>query len=382
MLFFYRCLFGFLEIEIYGIYPEKVLNLCEKNRISLWEIYLKKGKICCKINVKDFKKLPKIFKKQGIRIHILNRFGLPFFTNKYKMRFGVFVGLVLFLAILLHLSSFVWIIEVDGNKTVSKSEILSICNEIGIREGISKNSIDVKNKSQQLLLKSNKLSWASLNIEGCVLTVDVSEITPKIDYGTTPCNLVAACDGVIKYIDVTVGNCVVKVGDTVKAGDVLVSGIVEDEGATKFVQSRGKIIAQTITPVTLSQEYKIKETYLIAKQKTKSVLEVFTLKIPLYLGREKGSYDSEYTVRNLKLFGKPIPIKLHTKRFIFKEEQTIILNYETACEMLNNKILNDYPNAQIKKEFCDEIYKATLNVLVYDEKDITKMQKLIVSDKK
>ena len=135
MLFLYRFFIGILEIEIYGIYPEKALNLCEKNKITIWNICFKKGKICCKINLRDFKKLPKIFKKQGVRLHILKREGLPFVANKYKRRFGVFAGALIFILTLNFLSGFVWIIEVNGNKTVETSEIISVCKEIGITEG-------------------------------------------------------------------------------------------------------------------------------------------------------------------------------------------------------------------------------------------------------
>ena len=95
MLFLYRFFLGVLEIAVYGIYPEKMLNLCEKHKISVWDIRFQKGKICYKINVKDFKRLPKIFRKQGVRLHILKRWGLPFFTNKYKRRFGIFAGLLI-----------------------------------------------------------------------------------------------------------------------------------------------------------------------------------------------------------------------------------------------------------------------------------------------
>ena len=227
MLYLYRFFLGVLEIEIYGIYPEKVLNLCEKHKISIWNICFKKGKICCKINVCDFKKLPKIFKKQGVRLHILSRSGLPFFTEKYKRRFGVFAGILIFIIMLNFLSSFVWVIDVQGNKTVDAKEIITLCYEIGIKEGIKTKELDAKNKAQELLLKSDKLSWASFNVTGCILTVDLTEIKEKDDSDLLATNLISDSDGIIKHIDVTVGNCVVKVGDTVKKGDVLVSGIIE-----------------------------------------------------------------------------------------------------------------------------------------------------------
>ena len=377
MLFLYRFFLGILDIEIYGIFPEKVLNLCEKHKISIWNIRFKKGKICCKINVRDFKKLPKIFKKQGVRLHILKRQGLPFFTNKYKRRFGVFAGALIFIALLNFLSNFVWIIEVEGNKTVNTKEIISQCYEIGINEGIRYKKLDFKNKAQELLLKSDKLSWASFNIEGCVLTVNVTEITKKDEAEALATNLVAESDGIITHIDVTVGNCVVKVGDTVNKGDVLVSGIIENEEGTKFVKSRGKIIAETIVTETLTQNYKFKETVLTGKQKSKTVLEIFTLKIPLYLGGEKGKYDSEYTIKNLKLFNRPLPIKLHTRRFIFKASNDVTLTYDLACERLAKQIEDMYPNAEIEKDFLDNYTFAELNAKIYESRDIATSQELI-----
>lgn len=381
MLFLYRFFLGILEIEIYGVYPEKVLNLCEKNKISIWDICFKKGKICLKINLRDFKKLPKIFKKQGVRLHILKRSGLPFFTNKYKRRFGIFAGVLIFVLMLNFLTGFVWIIDVRGNKTVSTSEIISICKEIGICEGMRIKRLDAKNKAQELLLKSDKLSWASFNIEGCILEVNVTETKKKDDNEATS-NLVADSDGIIRHIDVSVGNCVVKVGDTVKAGDVLVSGIIENENGTKFVKSRGKIIADTVNAVTLTQNYNFKESRLTGKQKTKNVLEIFIFKIPLYLGREKGEYDSEGVSKNITVYGRPLPIKLYKKRFIFKETQTANINYDTACERLDKLITKQYPNAEIKKEFFDNYTHATLEAKIYESRDIVKSQKLVFENEK
>ena len=382
MLFLYRLFLGILDIEIYGIFPEKVLNLCEKNKISIWNIRFKKGKICCKINVKDFKKLPKIFKKQGVRLHITKRLGFPFFTNKYKRRFGVFAGVLIFIILLNYLSTFVWVVKVEGNNTADDKEILSQCSEIGITEGISHKKFDFKIKAQELLLKSDKLSWASFNIEGCVLTLNVTEITEKDNTDTLAQNLVADSDGIITHIDVSVGNCVVKVGDTVNKGDVLVSGIIENEQGTKFVKSRGKIIAETIITETLTQNYKFKETVLTGKQKSKTVLEIFTFKIPLYLGSEKGKYDSEYNVKNLTLFDRPLPIKLYKKRFIFKTEQEVEINFETACERLAKQIEKNYPNAEIQKDFYDNYTFAQLQAKIYESRDIAKSQNLIINAKK
>ncbi len=156
MLFLYRFFCGVLSVEFFGIYPEKIFNLCAKNRINIWNIENKKQKLCCNITVKDFLKLPKILRKSGIRVHITKKSGFPFFIRKYNKRFGIFVGIVLFFVFLQIMSGYIWIIEVEGNKTVSSQEIISICDILGIKQGVKKSKINSKADAQDILLKTDK----------------------------------------------------------------------------------------------------------------------------------------------------------------------------------------------------------------------------------
>jgi similar to stage IV sporulation protein len=380
MLYIYRFFCGILELELSGIYPEKILNLCAKNRISVWNTRVFGQKIRFYITVKDFKKLPEILKKSGIRVHILKKKGFPFFINRYKKRLGVFVGIVLFISCLQFMSSFIWNIDVIGNRNVEKSEIISICEDLGIKVGVKSGSIDTKNKVQELLLKTDKLSWASFNIEGCKLTVNVSEITPKNENNAIATNLKASEDGIIKKIDVTSGNCVVSVGDTVKKGDILVSGIIENASGTKFVHSMGSVLAETKQVITLSGSYAREEIYPIGKYKKKSVLEIFVFKIPLYIGKEKGEFITETKIHNLKLFSQSIPIKFYTKKYSFIKKQTKNYNYEEVCNMLKKELLLKGKKEKFtveSEEFLQNEDGVTLNAVISATKDITYSENII-----
>ena len=189
MLFLYRFFCGVLKVEFYGIYPEKVLNLCTKNKISIWSARFVNQKICCKITVKDFLKLPKILRKSGIRVHILEKSGFPFFFKKYNRRFGVFAGLVLFMGFLYVMSGYIWLIDVEGNVRIDDAVILSACEEMGIKAGIKSESISPKADAQELLLMVDDLAWGSLNIEGCRLTVNVTEVREKAEDNSVTTNL-------------------------------------------------------------------------------------------------------------------------------------------------------------------------------------------------
>lgn len=380
MLFLYRFFCGILEVVFSGVYPEKVLNLCAQNKIAVWNTQFSGGKIRLYITVKDFKRLPKILKKSGIKTHILEKKGFPFFIEKYKKRFGIFAGIALFFAVLQFMSGFIWMIEVEGNKTVKTKEILSVCSELGIKTGVKSDSIDTKNLPQNLLLRMDELAWASFNIEGCKLTVNVSEITSKKEDNSVATNLKASADGVIKKIDVTSGNCVVKVGDTVKKGDVLVSGIIENANETKFVHSIGCVIAETQETVSFSEPFLKKLEYPFGKSKEKSVLEIFTLKIPLYIGKEKGNYETKTKNKTLELFSQKLPIVLHTKKFQLVKTQTKKQSYSEVCDILENRLTDDSQknNYIIKsKEFSLTQDGARLTAVVCKTEDITYSENII-----
>ena len=380
MLYLYRFFCGILELEFWGVYPEKILNLCAKNKITVWNTRFLKQRIILNITVKDFKKLPKLLKKSGVKLHILSKKGFPFFINKYKKRFGIFAGLIVFFAVLQFMSSFIWTIDIVGNKNVTKSEIISICADLGIRIGAKSSDIDTKNTVQDLLLRADKLSWASFNIEGCKLTVNVTEIIPKTEDNATPTNLKAKTDGIIKKIDVTSGDCVVSVGDTVKKGDLLVSGIIENMNETKFVHSIGSILAQTEEEFLLEEPFIKEIEYPTGRMKKRRVLEIFTLKIPLYVGREKGDFITEKESEALKLFSQNIPIKLHTKKFIFIKNKSQIRDYQKLCELLEERLLleSQKQNFTVKsKEFIKKQNSVVLSAVISKLEEITYSENLI-----
>lgn len=380
MLFLYRFFCGILEVRFSGVYPEKIFNLFAKNRITVWNSRFKDSRIHTFITVKDFKRLRKILKKSGVRVHILKKKGFPFFISRYKKRFGIFAGIILFFCILQYMSGYIWVIDINGNKEVSDREIISACEELGIESGCKRSGIDAKIQAQELLLKNEKLSWASLNIEGCKLTVNVTEVTPKSEDTSVATNLKASADGVIKKIDITMGNSVVKVGDTVKKGDLLVSGIIENMRGTKFVHSMGSVTAETEEILTLKEDYKTEITYPTGKQKNKYVLEFFTLKIPLYIGSEKGEFKSETEVETLELFSQKLPISVYKKKFTFIEKQKITRSYAELCERLENQLKEKQEKEDFtlkSKEFIKSEDSVTLKAVISRTKDITYSENII-----
>ncbi|MBE6727692.1 MAG: hypothetical protein E7562_03480 [Ruminococcaceae bacterium] len=336
---FFRSFNGFLTVELKGDCAETLLNRAAAKRISFWNLKYRKGCITGNISIKDFKLLPVIVKGLNVKVHILKKNGLPFLTYRYRNRYGIFLGSIMFFTILYLLSQFIWTVDVQGNVKVRDDEILEICEELNIKRGMYSKKLDSYIDAQKLLLKNKKLSWAALNLEGCVLTVNVTEMrSDHLISPQEPCDLKASTDGTILKIDVTAGNVEVKVGDTVRFGDVLVSGIEETvEEGTYFVHSQGVITAKTRRILNSSGTFKQMVAIPNGEIKTHSVLSFFWLDIPLYLGEIKGDYNFVKRKNNLNLWGRELPICL-TEKTCYMQNRKEILYSDTE---LKNKIVKD-----------------------------------------
>ncbi len=386
MIWFWRYLSGYLSIILCGENAEKVLNAAAKNGITIWNLRCRKGNITGNIGIKNFIKLR--YAKRGIkcRIKILRKNGIAFRTKKYANRTGFYAGVFLFFAVLFFLSNFVWVINLEGNVNISNSQILSSCKKIGLYEGMNKHKINAKYDAQRLLLEQDGLAWGSVNLEGCVLTVNISEsVISDKNEREVPSNIKASFDGKIKKIDVTSGNALIKVGDTVSKGDLLVSGITENFSSTLFSHSEGSIIAETQR--TYSAEGRYSQTVdSVYKTVTRKSIDFFGLKIPLFLGSIKGEYNYSSKTGQLKIFGNNIPIKSLTEKYSLTQEKTVNYSEIELKNILLKNIENQVKNSNLvnyseqSREFIYTDSGILLNITYICEENIALQDEILLSN--
>ncbi len=223
-----RYIKGCLVVSLGGDYLERFFNMCRLHGIDLWNIRRENETCVCELYAADFRRLVPFLRKTGTRAHVVKKSGLPFYIPFLKKRIIFFVGVAACLGMLNFVTDYVWAIEYVGNLQISDDELTDFLEEEQIHYGIKKESINCEEKEKSLREHFANVTWTSIYFEGTKLYVEVkeNEKSEPVTVKKKGTDIVANEGGVITSIITRNGVPMVKAGDSVEAGDVLVSGSV------------------------------------------------------------------------------------------------------------------------------------------------------------
>lgn len=329
---------GYVIINVEGLTLEKFLNLAANNDIYIWDIQrIDYTLLEMKVSTKGFKELKKIVHRGASRIYIKEKIGFPFFLNKLKKRKMLGFGFLIFIGLIFFLTSFIWKIEILGNETVSSEELLKILENINVKYGTIKYNIDKDEIKNIILDEVDYLSFVGVEVKGTKLIIEIKEqdLPPETVDKDKPCHIVAKKKGVIVKIVAKNGKGIVKEGDVVKKGQILISGLIEDEGQEEsfLVHSEGEVYGIT------RYSHKIEEPYIkIVKEETGRVHKEKEIKFGEKVFRfSKGEIPFDNYIEDVEeksILGNnlDIPIKLITYNYKEVETKEIERNLEGLKE--------------------------------------------------
>ena len=362
---FFRWIFGYFSFTANGKFPERFLNICSKRGIKLWKLLPVENGFsgCCRNNEKTA--VEAAAEKSGCTIEITGHWGLPAFVQKYRHRSGLLVGAALGTAFCICMSGFIWNINIIAPDGISEYEIRRELKENGLYEGVRYDYEEINRTERQTKLCDNRISWLSINVFGTNAVVELSaKKTAKKDDGTADnkkkvSNLKATADGTVTRLEVQSGSPAVRIGDGVKKGQLLVSGVLEyTDGSNAFTESLGKVFARTAKKITLEMPVKSKNI-LPDKDRIycKTDFELFGVRIPASVRGDDFSDNFTRSFRErLTLLGNDLPVTVNKEIHcpFCTGEQTV--SPEKARSILNKRF---------------ELYEAFLT----DNKDTKVLQK-------
>lgn len=345
---------GYVIILVEGYFLEKFINICTHRQIFLWDIKRQKNCVMTlKISIRGFKMLRPVARKTGCRVKILKKKGLPFIFNRYRKRKAFVLGAVLFVLLIYVLTSFVWAIEISGNKEVETRVLLEKLASLGVKPGVLKYKVDPDKIVNKMILDIEELSWVSVVVKGTKVKVQVAERKkpPQLIPKNIPCHIIAEKDGIIKSIIIKDGQGMVKVGDTVTKGQILVSGAIDikNEEKKRLVHAIAIVEARTWYEKQWPVSLKLREEIRTGRKKDSYYLKLFTKKIKLF--SEKGNFNDYDKIEMEKRIsiGKDLvfPFALLVERFyevnIYENKISLEKAKHIAADSAYKEALKDIP---------------------------------------
>lgn len=243
---------GYVIIRAKGNRLEAFINEALRAGVHLWRLERATPRLLvARTEAADFSRLARAGRRLGVRVTALQKRGLPFVFRRTMRRRAFVGGGALFAVLLYALAQFVWFIDVQGTKDVKSDAVLAAAARVGLRPGVLRSELERDAIVHGLHRELPRIAWAGVEVRGALATVRIVERTEADAELHMPGHIVAAEDGIVERIVVTRGHAIVSVGDTVEAGQPLVSGMLTpgspayaaqlQEGQLPFVRAEGSV---------------------------------------------------------------------------------------------------------------------------------------------
>lgn len=340
-------IFGYAELRADRTLAPQIMNICMERGFVYRDTRFEGDSIFFKCSLSVAKKLIAECNAHGIEIDRLRERGVPALLGKYRHRYGVFAGLALFAAIIFFSGTVIWGIKIDGNRELSEREVLSELERCGLSVGSVKSSLDTNSVENRVMISSDKISWISVNIIGTVAEVEIRETEVEEEREEfLASNIVAARDGQIELFEDVRGNIVLNIGDFVRKGELIVSGLYDSQTqGIRYTSARGKVLARTERNISVEIPLNYEKKVYTGRVFTEKYLIFFKNEIKIY-GNAGNSYencDTIDTVEYVNFFSAgELPVGIRTVKHLeyryesalrTPEEAAALGDYKLECEL-------------------------------------------------
>ncbi|MBQ8526805.1 MAG: sporulation protein YqfD [Clostridia bacterium] len=345
---FLRYITGTRRVRIVCGDGGKLLSECVRRHVHIWNI-IRKDVITYEFSLytSSFGELEDIAKRIKCELTVIREQSLIKQLFRYRHRKVFAAGFIMFLGIIAFVSAFISDITVEGNKDIPTEEIIAELSEAGFKEGMFRYGINVRKIQQSMMLRYSKLTWIWIDIHGTHATVSVQEriAKPDIEDKTDYCNLVASRDALITELMPRGGRPAVKIGDVVRKGDVLISGIADTKtGGIRYMHADGIAKGRTWYELDGVYSHTRCDRYLTGNEEKRLSLTVGTHVFPVFSKNTTTFklYEHSKNEQKFKFFKKTLPISFTIDAYCeIIEEHTEISDSDvvsTAVSVLSENL--------------------------------------------
>ncbi len=352
---------GSVEVRAAADSRVRLLNLCLQNGVPYRNFcYTEDGGISFRTPYLTAKRLQKKARSEGFSVTLGAARGIPAGLYHARRRVGLLLGGFVAICLLILSGRFVWDIEITGNTQMTAGEIRALLRACDFEVGSYIPSVQTRELENRILIASPEISWVAVNLSGTVARVQVIERqTPSVKPDLSkPANLVAACDGQIEFLQLYRGDAVVKVGQAVKKGELLVSGIYDDrDGGFRYTRAAGEVLARTSHTYQVKIPFRYEEklpTEPICRSVSLNFFQ-FSMEIFKNTGNQGKDCDIIKDDTQLKLLGsRLLPIRITVTREQPYTVKTLERTRNEALELAYKTLEKDLASLSARAELLQK----------------------------
>ena len=265
---------------IKGLNQERILQELAKEVMlfKIDRIDKKMTTFCCPYT--KHKKVQKLLRGKNIEIVSISHRGFLPSVIKLCQQYGTIAAIVISVILYAIQSPFVWKYKINGADKLNQAAVVNFVKQ---NYSNNKHKIDTKDIEIALLDKFEEISFASCIIRGQTLVINIKEkLLPDEIYGQFR-PIISQKNGKITEIELISGTAVVKVGDYVQKGDVLVEPYtIDTDGKKMSIQADANITAEVYNTAQITHFEKFLETYKTGRQVEQTYVQLFGLTIYSY----------------------------------------------------------------------------------------------------
>lgn len=243
----WQFLAGYVKIKVEGLKLLQFLNDAAAAGVRLKRTERESySRIFAEVSWRGYRRLTALARNRPLRVAAVSQGGLPHIVSQAVKRMAFTIGMLMCVLALAAVNRYILDVRVTGCTLPGLEEkVVSILDGQGLRPGVGKWAVDLHRCENELMLDLPEISFAAIRVSGVVATVNVVEGAPEppIIDRDTPCDVVAGRDAVVRKVIVYEGEALVAAGDTVRSGQVLVSGAVTLPAGVKRVHARADVLA-------------------------------------------------------------------------------------------------------------------------------------------
>lgn len=337
---------GIVRVEVECPYPERFVNVCAQNDVEFWGLVrVSETAVAVNMHIGGYRRLQRLAAGAGFLVRPVARRGVPFFLKKMRKRYALIFGMLAALILIWGASLFVWELRVVGNDAVSSAEILNVLEGVGVGVGSFGPGILSEEIANEVLMQIPQLSWIAVNVSGSRANVLVREKIPRPEIidEKQPTMVYAVKSGIVSEMTVLNGSSMVKVGDTVLQGEVLMSGIMGSiSSGERTVHAMGEVYARTWYRLSLQMPLNMQQKVYTGKTSRKKSIIIAGNKINFFFNSRISydNYDKIVSESQLSLpTGNVLPFAFSTAEYAEYTVQTVRIDEAVAQELLQARLL-------------------------------------------